>query len=202
MAACAARTADRSGAPGQVAAVRWTPRRLAESTLNDRRSAASAASGTPTPRRSRSPPPVCTHSAAQGTGFAEFPVLCHPPCTSAYCVADVIGGRRRMELRPYGIGENGEYLEVADRPRPSAGAKQSARQSLLHHVWRCPGHAPNGPSALDRPWVPVRRLIPVSSSPRCLDWLGSRHVGSQPTTSNQRTGESHGEHPSQRLVRQ
>jgi hypothetical protein len=47
------------------------------------------------------------------------------------CAADVIGGRRRrMDLRPYGIGEIGGYLEVADHPRPLAGAKQSAPQSL------------------------------------------------------------------------
>jgi hypothetical protein len=28
-------------------------------------------------------PPLCTHSAARGTGFAEFPMMCHSPCTSA-----------------------------------------------------------------------------------------------------------------------
>jgi hypothetical protein len=49
----------------------------------------------------------------------------------ADCAADVIGGRRRrMDLRPYGIGEIGGYLEIADHPRPLAGAKQSAPQSL------------------------------------------------------------------------
>jgi hypothetical protein len=35
-----------------------------------------------------------------------------------------------MDLRPCGIGENGEYLDVADHPRPPAGAKQSASQWL------------------------------------------------------------------------
>ena len=27
-------------------------------------------------------PPLCTHSGDQGTRFAEFPVMCHPQCTS------------------------------------------------------------------------------------------------------------------------
>jgi class 3 adenylate cyclase len=40
--------------------------------------------------------PLRTHSGAQGTHFAECPVLCHPPCTSAPILgAGVVGGRRR-----------------------------------------------------------------------------------------------------------
>jgi hypothetical protein len=79
--------------------------------------------------------PLCTHSAAQCTPFAEFPVMCHSPCTSAPMVprtlsADGVGERRRMELRPCAIGETGGYLAVADHPRPPVGAEQSAPKSL------------------------------------------------------------------------
>src|ERR671910_31767 len=58
-------------------------------------------------------------------------------------------------------------------PAPS----RSRRSRLLDHVWRCPGHAPNGPPALDRPWVPVRRVIPVGSSPLFPDLAGFPPVG-------------------------
>ena len=109
----------------------------------------------------------CTHSAVQGTRFPEFPVMCHRPCTSGPIGPRALfgGRRRRMGLRPCGIGESGGYLEVADHPRSPAGAKQSTSQSLARTRLALPcGHAPNGPPALDRPWVPVRRLIPVGSS--------------------------------------
>jgi hypothetical protein len=49
----------------------------------------------------------------------------------ANCAADVMAdGERRMELRPYGIGEIDGYVGVVDQPRPPSGAKQSALQSI------------------------------------------------------------------------
>jgi hypothetical protein len=80
-----------------------------------------------------------------------------------------------MDLRPYGIGESGGYLAVADDPRPPAGAKQSAPQSLARSRLALPWGTPERSTALDRPRVPVRRLIPVGSL-LCPSRLGSRLV--------------------------
>jgi hypothetical protein len=193
------------GPTRQVAAMSWTPWRLVQ----------------PRPRTSIGSVSGYWDAHTSSDRVRRLPVV-HSQCRSGHrfcgvpgdvslsvhvcadCAADVIGGRRRrMDLRPYGIGENGGYLEVADHPRPPC-RRQAERPAVAcsRTSGVALGHAPNGPPALDRPWVPVRRLIPVGSSPLCPDRLGSRHVGSQPTTSNQRTGEPDGEHPSQRLVRQ
>jgi hypothetical protein len=83
----------------------------------------------------------------------------------ADCAADVIGGRRRrMDLRPYGIGEK-RRIPGGCGPSASACRRQAERPAVACSITSgvAPGHAPNGPPALDRPWVPVRRLIPVGS---------------------------------------
>jgi hypothetical protein len=143
--------------------------------------------------RSGSPPPALHSQWRSGHRLCGVPGDVSPSVhVCAECDADVIGGRRRrMDLRPYGLEENGGSLEVADHPRlpcrrqperPAVACSSTSGVALVQPR--------NGPPALDRPWVPVRRLIPVGSSHPCPNRLGSRHVGSRPTTRNQRTGES------------
>ena len=188
--------AARSGAPCQAAAVSWTPWRLEHTAPNDVDRQRRRYWDRPHRVRSRSPPPVLHPQCRPGHRLCGVPgdvSLSVRVC--ADCDADVrrgrYGGRRRMGLRPYGIEENGGYLEVADHPRPPYRRQAERPAVACSSTSRVAlGQARNGPPALDRPWVPVRRLIPVGSSPPCRDRLGSRHVGSRPTTRNHRTGES------------
>jgi hypothetical protein len=85
-------------------------------------------------------------------------------------LADGVGGRRRMVLRPCAIGETGGYLEVADDPRPPVGAEQSAPKSLARSRLALPlapserntgTHPPVGAGAA----VDPGRFIPSLSGP-------------------------------------
>jgi hypothetical protein len=114
--------------------------------------------------------------------------------------ADVIGGRwRRMDLRPYGIGDNGGYLAVAGHPRPPAGAKQT-RSRLLGYVWRSAGGTPPRSTGTRPPLGAGAAVDPGRFTPFLPGPAGIPPCRISTTTDNQWTGESPGEHPPQGLV--
>jgi hypothetical protein len=174
-------SAARAGVPGQVAAVSWTRRRLAQPHLTTSIGGVSGYRDAHISSDRVRRLPVVHSQWRPGHRLCGVPGDVSPSVhVCANCAADVIGGRRRrMGLRPYGIGENGGYLEVADHPRPPASAKQIAPKSLARSRLALPWARSERSTGPRPPLVPVRRLIPVGSSPLCPDRPGSRLVGSQ-----------------------